>query len=80
MFVQEGILQDFLGEFVKRTKMLKVGDPLAEDTTVGATVSQQQAERVLGYLDVARDEGCKFECGGERVLLPGSWGGEKLMD
>jgi len=33
---------------------MKIGDPLSEDTTVGATVSRDHAEKVLAYIDRAR--------------------------
>lgn len=37
---------------------MKVGDPFSEDTTVGATISRQQADKVLHYIDIAKKEVC----------------------
>ena len=35
---------------------MKIGDPFAEDTTVGATISQEQGEKVLRYIELAKSE------------------------
>ena len=71
IFVQRGIYDSFLSEFVKHTQKLKVGDPYGEDTTVGATICKDHAEKVMGYIKLAKEEGCTIQCGGERVVLPG---------
>lgn len=56
VFVQKKILGQFLEKLVDRTKKMKIGDPFAEDTTVGATISRQQADKVLSYIDCAKRE------------------------
>jgi len=75
IFVQRGIYDSFLSEFVKHTQKLKVGDPFGEDTTVGATICKDHAEKVMGYIKLAKEEGCTIQCGGERVVLPGDLSG-----
>jgi aldehyde dehydrogenase family 9 protein A1 len=75
VFVQKGIYDKFLQEFVKQASNMKIGDPMNDDTTVGATISQEQAEKVLNYIDIAKKEGGKIECGGERVMLEGNCAG-----
>ena len=50
---------------------MKIGDPFAEDTTVGATICEDHAKKVLGYVESAISEGAKVECGGKRVILEG---------
>ncbi|XP_045168036.2 4-trimethylaminobutyraldehyde dehydrogenase-like isoform X1 [Mercenaria mercenaria] len=67
VFVQKKILNQFLEKLVERTKKMKIGDPFAEDTTVGATISRQQADKVLSYIDIAKKEGATVLCGGEEV-------------
>lgn len=71
VFVQSGIYEDFVKCFVDQAKKMKVGDPMNEDTTVGATISADHAKKVLGYVTSAVSEGAKLECGGERVIVPG---------
>ena len=43
---------------------VKVGDPLAEGTTLGPLVSDTQRERVLGYIKKGQEEGAKLVAGG----------------
>merc|ERR1719458_1157174 len=38
VFVQRGIYLEFLEAFVTQAKRMKIGDPFAEETTVGATI------------------------------------------
>ena len=45
-----------------------VGDPLDPATKIGALISRQQLDRVLGYVEVGRSEGARLVTGGERIL------------
>jgi acyl-CoA reductase-like NAD-dependent aldehyde dehydrogenase len=60
-----------LSEFVRQAQKMKIGDPLDSSTTVGATISAEHAEKVLGYVESAVKEGAKIACGGKRVILEG---------
>jgi len=71
IFIQRGIYDKFMAEFVRQAKQMKVGDPMAEDTTVGGTICEAHAKKVLGYVSLAREEGARVLCGGERVTVPG---------
>ena len=79
VFVQRGIYLEFLQAFVSQAKKMKIGDPFAEDTTVGATICESHAQKVLGYIKSAVDEGAKIECGGERVILDGELEGGQYL-
>lgn len=46
----------FLAQLVERTKRMKIGDPYLEDTTVGATISKQQFDIVMRYIELAKKE------------------------
>merc|ERR1711994_632044 len=72
VFVQRGIYSEFLKAFVEQAEKMKIGDPFNEDTTVGATICKEHAEKVLGYGQSAIDEGAKVEFGGKRVILEGN--------
>ena len=52
IFVQKGIYDQFLKEFVKQAKNMKIGDPMNEDTTIGATISKEQFDIVMRYIDI----------------------------
>src|SRR5213593_1486559 len=67
------IHEKLLGELVPAVKSLKVGDPLADDTEMGPLVTEEQLERVSGFVDRARKEGAEIVTGGARIKKPGSW-------
>ena len=75
VFVQRGIHDQFVEEFVKQAQRMKAGDPLLEDTTIGGTISEEHAKKVLGYVESAVAEGATLACGGERVKLDGECAG-----
>jgi acyl-CoA reductase-like NAD-dependent aldehyde dehydrogenase len=53
---------------------LKPGDPLDPKTRLGAIVSEQQLNTVMGYIDAGKKEGARLLCGGERASVDGSKG------
>merc|ERR1719295_1123737 len=71
IFVQRGIYDEFIKSFVAQAKKMKIGDPMDEDTTVGGTISEDHAKKVLWYIQCAKEEGATVECGGQRVMLEG---------
>ena len=64
MLVHESIYEAFMERVIARTKQISVGNPLDPDTMMGAQVSAEQYDRILGYLDIAKSEGGKILCGG----------------
>lgn len=73
IFIERSIYNKFREAFVERVKNLKVGPPTAEDTRVGAVVSEAHLEKVLFYVNLAKEEGGTVLCGGERVQLEGEF-------
>jgi aminomuconate-semialdehyde/2-hydroxymuconate-6-semialdehyde dehydrogenase len=71
ILVERPLYEKFVAEFVARTKQLTVGDPLEPSTRIGALVSQQHLEKVMGYIRLAGEEGGELLTGGNRVLVPG---------
>ncbi|UII22832.1 aldehyde dehydrogenase [Fulvivirga ligni] len=71
IFVQEGIYDRFVSQFVERVKTLKVGDPHDETSKVGAVVSKQHKDKILSYIKLAQDEGGEILCGGHQVKVEG---------
>ena len=69
VLIQESIYERFIERAVKRVSAMKQGHPLDTSTMVGAQVSQQQMERILGYIDIGRSEGAQCLTGGERSRL-----------
>lgn len=70
VFVQEGVHDALLEKLVAKTASLKIGDPLDPATQVGALISREHTEKVLGYIDQGRSEGARVAVGGGRPNDP----------
>lgn len=71
IYVQRAIYDKFVEAFVAKVSRMAVGDPLEEDTKTGAVVSQDHMDKVLSYIDLAKEEGGKILAGGAQVKLEG---------
>jgi betaine-aldehyde dehydrogenase len=67
VFVHRRVYDDFLQRLVARVGKMKVGDPLDIETHVGALISEEHMDKVLGYIERGRAEGAKIAVGGHRV-------------
>jgi len=63
ILVERSIYQRFVDELVKRTKALVVGDPSDDRTNLGALVSESHLNKVLSYIELAKNEGGKILTG-----------------
>ena len=73
IFIERSIYEKFKIEFVERVKKLKVGNPTDADSKLGAVVSKSHMEKVLSYVDIAKQEGGTVLCGGNQVKLDGEF-------
>ncbi|HEU5398025.1 MAG TPA: aldehyde dehydrogenase [Gammaproteobacteria bacterium] len=71
LYVERPIYEKFRDTFVAKVKALKQGDPLEPGVQQGALVSGPHLEKVLGYVALAREEGGRVLCGGERAKMVG---------
>ncbi len=71
LFVERPLYEKFRDDFVARAKKLKVGDPLLEDSNLGAVVSMAHLEKILSYIELAKQEGGAVLCGGKRAKVQG---------
>lgn len=71
IFIERKLYDRFKADFVEKTKALIVGDPLNDNTKVGAIVSKQHQEKILSYIELAKQEGGKVLCGGNLLKLQG---------
>jgi aldehyde dehydrogenase len=62
--IQASMYDDFMAVVMKKIANIKRGDPLDTDTMVGAQVSQLQYDKILGYIELARQEGAEVLTGG----------------
>jgi aminomuconate-semialdehyde/2-hydroxymuconate-6-semialdehyde dehydrogenase len=71
ILVQKGIYEKFKHEFVSRTDQMIVGDPMDEESRLGAIVSKSHYKKILSYIELAKEEGGSILTGGVPVKLNG---------
>lgn len=71
IFVERSLYEKFVAEFTERTKKLIVGDPLDAKTNLGAIASEAHLNKVLAYIELAKQEGGTVIHGGKQVKLTG---------
>ncbi len=71
IFIERSLFTRFKSDFVEGTKLLHVGDPLLVETDLGAINSQQHFDKIMSYIDLARQEGGTVLCGGRPVKVNG---------
>jgi aldehyde dehydrogenase (NAD+) len=70
LLLQESIHDAFLEKLLALAKTARMGDPMRPDTQVGPVTTRPQYEKVLGYIDIARQEGAKLQLGGGAATRP----------
>lgn len=71
LMVEEKIYDQFVEKLVAKAKSQNVGDPFDMATTQGPQVSEEQFNRILGYIDAGKNEGAKLLTGGGRCGTQG---------
>ncbi|WP_138380560.1 aldehyde dehydrogenase [Luteithermobacter gelatinilyticus] len=66
LLLDRAIKDEFMDKLMTAAGKQVVGDPLDPATTLGALVEEKHLERVLGYIDRAREEGAELKLGGTR--------------
>jgi betaine-aldehyde dehydrogenase len=67
VFVHRSIKAAFIERLRARVAAMRIGDPLDPETQVGALISRQHMEKVLGCIARGRAEGARIIAGGHRV-------------
>jgi len=71
LFAHKSVFDQVVEGVSERAGQIKLGHGLEADTQMGPLVSEEQLNRVCGYLDAGRDEGAKARCGGGKLDRPG---------
>ncbi|WP_339714341.1 aldehyde dehydrogenase [uncultured Kriegella sp.] len=66
MYVHETIYDAFMERFIAKTKALKVGDPMLEDTDMGPKVNASELKHMEHLVAVSLEEGATLATGGKR--------------
>jgi aldehyde dehydrogenase (NAD+) len=69
VIVQEKIKGTFQKRLIERTKQLKIGNGLDENTDVGPLINSSQLQKVSKYCEIGKEEGAKLTLGG-RIIKP----------
>ena len=73
--VQADIYDAFMERVLLRMKAIKQGNPLDTETMVGPQVSIAQLEKISGYVDIGRGEGCEVLTGGAPATMAAPYDG-----
>ena len=69
--VHESIADEFLSLGVERVNRIKKGNPLDTDVQMGAQASQEQMDKISGYLELGPQEGAETLTGGKINQIEG---------
>ncbi len=73
IYVHASIYDEFVRSFVDVVNGFKVGDPMAEDTYIGAITRAPQLDVLDAQVEDARRKGGRLLVGGHRLPGPGNW-------
>lgn len=71
IYIEKSIYELFKTRFVEEVRKLKTGNPLNDDTRVGAIVSKLHYQKILKCIAVAKEEGGKILTGGNEYIVDG---------
>ncbi|MFL5994349.1 MAG: aldehyde dehydrogenase family protein [Streptomyces sp.] len=71
LLVERTVLKEFLDQLVPAVEALRIGPGLEGGINIGPLVSQEQYDRVTGYVGLGRAEGAEVAVGGEPLPGPG---------
>src|SRR5262249_32965566 len=65
-FVEQKIYDEFFDGLAASCAALKKGTGPQPESRIGPLVSEEQFQRVLGYVEIGKSEGARIKIGGER--------------
>lgn len=71
LIVEATIAEEFTARVIDRLSRVRVGDPLDPQTQMGAIVSPEHHQKILGYIEKGQAEGARLDCGGTSPRLSG---------
>jgi aldehyde dehydrogenase (NAD+) len=70
LLLQESIHDAFVDKLLALAKTARMGNPMSLETQVGPVTTRPQYDKVLSYIDVAKNEGAKLRMGGGPATRP----------
>ena len=71
LLLQASVYDLFVERLVAAARTAQLGDPMNTATQVGPVTTPQQYEKILAYIEIARNEGATLLLGGNAVAMPG---------
>lgn len=76
LLLQRSIHDQFVERLVEVAKTAKIGDPMSLETHVGPVTTPPQYQKVLDYIEIAKQDGANCVLGGQKYEGPGATGGQ----
>ncbi len=73
LLVHESVHDALLEKLAERAAKMQPGEPLDPKRRMGPVISEEQLERVLGYIETGRREGAELMTGGGRAQYEHGW-------
>ena len=70
LLLQESIHDAFVEKLLALAKTARMGNPMSLETQVGPVTTRPQYDKVLSYIDIAKNEGAKLRMGGGPATRP----------
>jgi acyl-CoA reductase-like NAD-dependent aldehyde dehydrogenase len=67
VLIDKKIADEVTARVIEKANKIKVGDPMKATSNVGPIISRKQLERVLGYIEIGKNEGAEVVAGGNRI-------------
>jgi aldehyde dehydrogenase (NAD+) len=70
LLLQDSIHDEFLDRVLAIARSARMGDPMKMETQIGPVTTQPQYEKVLNYIEIAKNEGAELRLGGHPGRSP----------
>jgi aldehyde dehydrogenase (NAD+) len=80
LFLEESVYDQFMEKLVGQAGKMKVGDPMDPSTQIGALISEDHLNKVLGYIKVGKAEGASVRTGGDQPTRRGYFVNPTVFD
>lgn len=67
MLVHEKMYDSFTENLISKLALIKIGDPLSEETELGPLISSEHLQKVESYIQIGKQEGATLCAGGQRL-------------
>jgi 5-carboxymethyl-2-hydroxymuconic-semialdehyde dehydrogenase len=68
VLVERPLYDEFVSQLAQRAAAVRIGDPADPTTELGALISTEHYDRVMGYIESGRQEGARLVAGGHRPV------------